>query len=196
MIRRDKMDAKYMLEFKRKMDGKTNYAKRHRLLLSGETRFVVRITTNQIIVHAVKYEPKGDRTIAYAISTELTSLGWPGAQKNIPAAYLTGLLCAKRAAGQNIASGIIDLGLRTVHKKGRIFAAIKGLVDGGIKIAHDEATMPDEKRIHGTHLKEDSSKDFEKTKETILKGEITKKEKKKTKDTNAETEKKTKNAKK
>ncbi len=187
-----------MLEFKRKMEGKTNYAKRHKLLLSGETRFVVRITNKQIIVHAVKYEPKGDRTIAYAISKELASLGWPHVQKNIPAAYLTGLLCAKRAVGQNIASGIIDLGLRTVHKKGRAFAAIKGLIDGGIKIPHDENTLPDEKRIHGAHLKEDSAKDFEKAKETILKGEIRKKEKKdtKTKDTNTEKEKKTKNAKK
>lgn len=192
------MNAKYMLEFKRKMEGKTNYGKRHKLLLSGETRFVVRITNKLIIVHAVKYEPKGDRTVAYAISKELASAGWSHAQKNIPAAYLTGLLCAKRAAGENIASGIIDLGLRTVHKKGRVFAAIKGLIDGGIKIAHDETTLPDEKRIHGAHLKEDSSKDFEKAKENILKGDIRKKEKKetKTKDTKTEKEKKTRNAKK
>ena len=191
------MDAKYMLEFKRKMEGKTNYAKRHKLLLSGETRFVIRITNQQIIVHAVKYEPKGDRTIAYATSKELESTGWKHAQKNIPAAYLTGLLSAKRAEEHKITSGIIDLGLRTVHKKGRVFAAIKGLIDGGIKIAHDDSTMPDEKRLHGAHLKEDSSKDFEKAKETILKGEIKKKEKKekKTKDT-TEKEKKTKNAKK
>lgn len=191
------MDAKYMLEFKRKMEGKTNYAKRHKLLLSGETRFVIRITNQQIIVHAVKYEPKGDRTIAYATSKELESAGWKHAQKNIPAAYLTGLLSAKRAEEHKITSGIIDLGLRTVHKKGRVFAAIKGLIDGGIKIAHDDSTLPDEKRLHGAHLKEGSAKDFEKAKETILKGEIKKKEKKekKTKDT-TEKEKKTKNAKK
>jgi len=185
------MDAKYMLEFKRKMEGKTNYNKRHKLLLSGETRFIVRITNTQIIVHAVKYEPAGDRTVAYATSKELETQGWPHAHKNIPSAYLTGLLCARRAAKENIISGIIDLGLRTVHKKGRVFSAIKGLVDGGVKIALDETTLPETNRIHGAHLKEDSTKDFEKTKDTIMKGEIVKKDKKATKDTKVKTEKKT-----
>ena len=147
-----------MLEFKRKMEGRTNYNKRHKLLLSGETRFIVRITNTQIIVHAVKYEPAGDRTVAYATSKELETQGWPHAHKNIPSAYLTGLLCARRAAKENIISGIIDLGLRTVHKKGRVFSAIKGLVDGGVKIALDETTLPETTRIHGVHLKEDSTK--------------------------------------
>ncbi|RLG15644.1 MAG: 50S ribosomal protein L18 [Candidatus Nanohalarchaeota archaeon] len=165
------MDARYKLNFKKRRSGKTNYKKRYNLLLSKEPRIVIRITNKQIIIQSVKYKEKGDETIAQANSKELTSYGWTQTQKNTPSAYLTGLLCAKRSIDKKIKTAIIDFGLHTTHAKGRIFAAVKGIIDGGITIAHDteKDIFPDEKRITGTHLKKDSTKEYEKVKENILK---------------------------
>ncbi|MFH1431780.1 MAG: 50S ribosomal protein L18 [archaeon] len=174
------MDARYRLKFKKRREGKTNYKKRYNLLLSKEPRIVVRITNKQIIAETIEYSTqKGDKTVAYASSNDLTAYGWTQAKKNTSAAYLTGLLCAKRATEKKIKSGIADFGLHTVHAKGRLFAAIKGALDGGLKIPHDDAVFPDEKRLSGTHLKTDATKEFEKVKENILKAKQEKKDKKK-----------------
>lgn len=163
------MDARYRLNFKRRRNGKTNYKKRYDFLLSKEPRIAIRITNKQIIIQTIKYKLEGDETIAQATSKELTSFGWTQSQKNIPSAYLTGLLSAKRAVDKKIKSAIIDLGLHTAHKKGRIFAAVKGIIDSGIKISHDEKMLPGEERITGTHLKKDAAQEFQKVKENILK---------------------------
>ncbi len=164
------MDARYKLNFKKRRSGKTNYKKRYNLLLSKEPRIAIRITNKQIIIQSIKYNEKGDETIAYATSRDLKSYGWTHTPKNTPTAYLTGLLCAKRTYDKKIKTAIIDFGLHTTQKKGRIFAAVKGILDGGIDLAHDteKDIFPDEKRITGTHLKKDSTKDFEKVKENIL----------------------------
>lgn len=174
------MDTKYRVPFKRRRNNKTNYKKRYNLLLSDKPRFVIRITNKQIIVQSVKYKTEGDLTLAHATSDELKEYGWSHAQKNIPAAYLTGLLCAKRATKNKINTGIIDFGLHTTHKKGRLFGAIKGLIDGGIEIPYNKDIIPDENRLQGTHLKKDASKELEKTKENIIKTDGVKDKKTKT----------------
>lgn len=164
------MDARYKLRFKKRRCGNTNYKKRYNLLLSKKPRMVIRITNKQIIIQAIKYSQKGDETIVQATSSELDSYGWAHTHKNISSAYLTGLLCAKRACGKKVKNAVIDFGLHTAHAKGRVFAAIKGVLDGGVEIPHDteKDIFPDDKRIAGAQLKKDCTKEFEKTKENIL----------------------------
>jgi len=50
-------------------------------------------------------------------------------------------------------NSILDLGLQKSQKKGRIFAALKGIVDAGVNIKHKKEIFPDEKRIKGDFLK-------------------------------------------
>ena len=64
---------------------------------------------------------------------------------------------------------IVDFGMaRNVHKS-NAFAFLKGLVDSGLKIKHEEKTFPDEGRIRGVYLKKDFSKNLDKIKSNIEK---------------------------
>jgi len=52
----------------------------------------------------------------------------------------------------------VDLGMQRVIEKTKIFAFIKGLIDGGIKIKCDKEKFPEEDRLLGKSTKEDISK--------------------------------------
>ncbi|MEM2637062.1 MAG: 50S ribosomal protein L18 [Candidatus Korarchaeota archaeon] len=148
-----KMGALYKVPFRRRREHKTDYYARRRMLISRRLRAVVRKTNKYIIVQIVKATPTGDRTLISATSRELSKYGYNGSPSNIPAAYLTGLLAAAKAHGQ-ISDAIADFGLYTVTPQSRLFAAIKGLLDGGISIPVDEAMLPSEERIKGQHVSE------------------------------------------
>lgn len=166
------MKTQYLLHFKRRREGKTNYKKRLNLLLSRDKRAVIRITNSMIIAQIMDYNDKGDTTWVSADSRELKNLGWTGSIKNIPSAYLTGLLIAKKAIEKNIKRSIPDIGLHTPTKGARVFAAIKGIADGGIDIPYSEDKIPSEDRLSGKHIdtfkKVNLSKNFEDTKSKIL----------------------------
>ena len=85
------------MQLKRKIEGRTNYRKRLRLLLSNKPRLVIRRSLNKIISQIIEYHPKGDRTLVSCSSNELMKYGWKGGLKNTPAAYLSGLLIGKKA---------------------------------------------------------------------------------------------------
>ncbi len=85
-----KIKPTYELPFKRRYKGITNYKSRLKLLKSNKPRLVVRKTLNHIIAEIVKFDPKGDRVVAYATSQELKDLGWQFSTSNIPSAYLVG----------------------------------------------------------------------------------------------------------
>ncbi len=146
--------ARYKVPLRRRREGKTNYKKRLKLLLSRKPRLVVRITNKRIITQVVEYGVDGDITIAYADSKELEKFGWKGDLNNTPAAYLTGLLIGKKALQKKINEAVLDIGLRTPSKGARVFAALKGAVDAGLKIPHSEEILPDERRIKGEHIAE------------------------------------------
>jgi large subunit ribosomal protein L18 len=157
----------YTVPFKRKREGKTNYRKRLNYLKSGKPRIIIRRTLNNIIIQSANYDEKGDKILETTTSKELKKFGWSLHTGNVPAAYLTGLLFAKKS---KIKEGVIDLGLRKPTKGSRLSAAIKGISDGGIKINYSDKIMPDEKRLKGTHTKsKDAPKIFEETKKNILK---------------------------
>lgn len=146
------MTSTFLTKFKRRIQQKTNYKKRLALLKSKQDRVVIRRTNKQVVVQLVKFEPKGDKTLCSAVSTELKEMGWNGSGKNMPASYLTGFLCGKRAMKAGVSNAILDMGLHTPVHGGRIFAALKGFVDAGVKVPVEVEVMPKDERISGKHL--------------------------------------------
>ncbi len=157
------------IPYRRKREGKTNYKKRLELLKSGENRLIIRRTNKHIIFQIASYEPKGDKIIIGMTSKELEKHGWKHSGKNLPSAYLSGLLFAKKATQKGVKKAILDMGLRSPIKGSRIYSALKGVIDGGITIPSSEEVFPSEERIKGQHISEEITKDFEKTKEAIIK---------------------------
>jgi len=87
---------------------------------------------------------------------ELPHFGVKVGLTNYAAAYCTGLLCASRALnilgldktefnaeeGPRKFRAYLDVGLRRTSTGAKIFAALKGAVDGGIDIPHSEKRFP------------------------------------------------------
>lgn len=143
----------YRVPFRRRREGKTNYRARRALVLSRLPRVVVRGTLNHTIVQVIGARAPGDQTIASANSRELRkTYGWRGGCGNVPAAYLTGLLCGYRAAAKGVERAVLDLGLQSPSRGARVFAALGGVVDAGVTVPHSEGVLPDESRIRGEHV--------------------------------------------
>lgn len=161
-------------------------------------RLVVRSTNQQIICQVVYATIVGDKTVAAATSKELTKFGIPIGHKNYAAAYATGLLVARRTLkffgldeaikGKEELDGedfhvededndqrpfkcILDVGVRRTCVGARMWGALKGAVDGGLHIPHNNKNFPGYKagegkeegeydaethkaRIFGEHVKE------------------------------------------
>jgi len=158
----------YQVPFRRRKEQKTDYDQRLKLLKSGKPRSVVRLSNNNTRVHISEYKEDGDENQAQTLSSELEEYGWEGHTGNLPAAYLTGFLAGKKA---EVNEAILDLGLKEKKKGGKMFAALKGLIDAGIEIPAGEEILPAEDRIRGEHIKEmkgdDVPANFEETKEAI-----------------------------
>jgi large subunit ribosomal protein L18 len=139
--------------FRRKREGKTNYKKRLSLLLNKKPRIVVRFSLKNITVQIIEYQEEGDKIIVSANSKELEKThGWKFSRNNIPAAYLTGYLLSKKAIKKEVKEAILDIGLKTSIKGGKIYAVLKGILDGGIKVPHSKEMLPSEEAIKGTHI--------------------------------------------
>jgi large subunit ribosomal protein L18 len=143
---------RYVVKFRRRREGKTNYRKRLALLKSKKPRFVFRRTLSKIIGQVIVYEEKGDKTLVATTSEELKKYGWKAGLKNTPAAYLTGLLLGLKAKEKGIEEGVFDLGLYPPTKGNRAFAFLRGLIDSGINIPYSEDKFPSEDRIKGVHI--------------------------------------------
>ena len=134
---------------------------------------------------------KGDVTICSAYSHELPKFGMKAGLTNYAATYATGLLCARRLLTKydlaetyegntdNIGDDynvqadkderqpfkcFLDVGLVRTSTGSRVFAALKGAVDGGLNIPHND------KRYAGYDL-QDKSLDPE-TLERYIKGGV------------------------
>lgn len=162
--------------YRRKREGKTNYAKRRKFLLFRKPRVVLRLTNQKVIAQVVEFTPQGDKIIAAADSQTLKKKGWTLSGKNLPAAYLVGLLLGKKAREKNCQEAILDAGFRDVLKKGRIYAFLKGLLDAGLKLPYGgEDIFPPQERIEGKHLKnnagaEEIARQFNKVRKEIMGG--------------------------
>jgi len=144
---------KYKVPRRRRREGKTNYYKRYRMILSSHPRFIVRKTLRHIIVQVAIAKPEGDHIVAAAHSRELAKkYGWKGGLGNTSAAYLTGLLAALRALKAGINYAAPDIGLHAPVKGSKVFAAIKAANDVGLKVPVSDEVVPSENRIRGEHI--------------------------------------------
>ena len=152
--------------FRRRREGKTDYRKRLKLIKSGIPRASVRVTNSKIMVQIIDFSMKGDLVLASATSKQLDSFGWKGSSKSIPASYLAGYLAGKRSVQNGVKKAVLDVGRADTIAGGRIFASLKGLVDGGMEIPHSDSIFPSDERIKGAHISEKVNNQVEK----VMKG--------------------------
>lgn len=161
---------RYRVAFRRRREGRTDYRTRLALIKSHKTRVVVRKGTRTITVQFVDFDEKGDVVRAAATSHDLEQHGWSHSTSATPAAYLTGLLAGSRAKAAGIEEAVLDLGRAEPVKGGRLFAALKGVLDAGIEVPHDAKVLPDPKRISGEHLPDAPVAQFKKVQSTLQGG--------------------------
>ena len=167
--------TRYTVRYRRRREGKTNYQKRLELLKGRKERLIIRKSNTQIILQIATYHPDGDKVLVTVKSSELKKKGWKYSTKNIPAAYLAGLMLAKKAKEHNIKEAVLDMGLQTPIHGNKIFAALKGVVDGGLNVPFNESIFPKQERISGQHIANHLDKfkgitaDFEKLKSELSK---------------------------
>jgi len=125
-------------------------------------RLVVRFTNKDVICQIAFARLKGDVIMTAAYAHELPRYGLHTGLTNYASAYSTGLLCARRhlqklkldkdfqgkeATGEDWSYGKkiegrkpfrcnLDVGLARTSTGARVFAALKGALDGGLNIPH------------------------------------------------------------
>ncbi|MEM4259483.1 MAG: 50S ribosomal protein L18 [Candidatus Pacearchaeota archaeon] len=131
---------------RRRLEAKTDYKSRLALLKSEKPRLVIRKTNKYIIVQIIASESAQDKVVTGATSKILLSRGAPpelkGCLKSLGAAYLTGYIVGNQALKLGIKDAIVDIGMHMNTKNSRIYAALKGALDAGLKIPHDEKILP------------------------------------------------------
>jgi len=142
----------FVVPLKRKRQGRTYYKKRLKLLLSNKFRFVIRKSLRNLIVSIVEYNVKGDRVVFTVNSRILGKFGWKGDSGNISSAYLTGLFAGKKALHLGINEAILDLGFNNSTKGSRLYSALAGAIDAGLKIPFNPEILPSKERIAGEHI--------------------------------------------
>jgi len=149
---------------RRRLEGKTNYTKRRRLLEARIPRIVIRKSNKYILIQYIESKLAQDSVKITISSKELLEYGWPkekiGSLKSLAAAYLTGLLFGKKI--KSFSPSVLDTGLIISTKGSRIYSALKGIVDSGYKIPHNTEVFPEEKRIKSVDF-------FEKIKSNVIK---------------------------
>jgi large subunit ribosomal protein L18 len=144
---------RYRVHFRRRREGRTDYRVRLKLLASGRSRAVVRCSGRRVRVALVDFDPRGDRVLASADSSELGRIAFPPVSlASTPAAYLTGYLAGLRAKSRGADGAILDVGLQHATSGGRLAAALKGLLDAGLEIPHGGEKFPSADRLGGAHL--------------------------------------------
>ncbi len=151
--------------YRRVREGKTNYKRRLKLLVSNIPRIVIRRSSKYIKAQLVVYSAKGDKVLFATDSKELSKAGWKAGFNNTPAAYLTGLLFAKKVGKKKV---IVDIGMQTSIKGNVIYSFVKGCVDGGLDVSCSETILPSEDRISGKHIA-DYAKSLKQNKEKFEK---------------------------
>lgn len=163
--------ARYRVPFRRRREGRTDYKRRQALLKSRQPRVVVRRSLTNVRVQVVAYAPEGDRVLASADGRELAALGLQGTSgKSVPAAYLTGLLAGKRAKEAGVEQAVLDLGRHGPSAGGRVFAALKGVLDAGLQVPHGDEVLPADERLRGQHIEGFDANQVATVKQRILGG--------------------------
>ncbi len=159
--------SRYRMPLRRRKEGKTDYRQRLRLLKSRKIRAVVRPSNKHIRVQFIRYDRNGDKVEASASSENIADKGWEGHGANMPAAYLVGYLAGKKALDKGIDEAVLDIGLDHPEEGGRLFSALNGILDAGVSVPHDPDILPDEGRIKGEHIGDQTKELFEEVKSEL-----------------------------
>ena len=144
--------SSYRVPLRRRREGKTDYKARRALVLFGKPRLVARCSLKNVTAQIVAAKPYGDEVLASAHSRELKkNYGWKAPTGNIPAAYLTGLLCGLKAKTKGVEGVILDIGLIAPTKGAKVFATLSGVLDAGVDVPHTEEKIVEE-RTKGAHI--------------------------------------------
>lgn len=143
---------------RRRREGKTDYRTRKELLKSRLPRIIFRKTNKYIILQYAESEEAKDKVILGLSSKKLLSFGWPkeftGSLKSLASSYLSGLLIGKMIKERKGQVGtVLDIGLVRNRAKGRVYAAVKGIVDAGIKVKCREEMLPELEKIKASSKK-------------------------------------------
>jgi large subunit ribosomal protein L18 len=145
-------NSSYRVHLRRRREGKTDYQARKALVTSRKPRLVTRASLKNVEVQIIIAKPHGDEVLVAAHSRELIkTFSWKAPTGNIPAAYLTGLLCGLKAKAAGIKEAILDIGLVSPTKGSKIFAVLSGVVDAGVEVPHSEEKIVKE-RMKGEHI--------------------------------------------
>lgn len=128
-------------------------------------RFIVRFTNKDIVAQIAYATLAGDVVVCSAYSHELPRYGLTAGLTNYAAAYATGLLLARRTLqkfgldkiyegnteeigedynveaadeGARPFLALLDTGLKRTSTGSKVFAALKGAIDGGLDVPHNE----------------------------------------------------------
>ncbi len=140
----------YSKILRRLRENKTNYKKRGSMLMGRRDFVTVQITNANTLVQIHTPEMAGDKVVASAHSRYLFAKGWKGSGKSVPASYLTGYLAGKKAVKGGAQDAIMYAGTRRYTE--RMSAALKGVVDAGLKVPADPEAFPAGERLEGGHL--------------------------------------------
>ena len=144
--------ASYLALFRRRREGKTNYRRRRKAVISKRLLLYVFISGKNTSIQVLRPLLGGDKVVASANSRELLKYGWKASQRSISGAYLTGLLLGLKALKGGVKDAILYTNVRAYHSGGRVTAAVKGIVDAGFKLPVDQASLPKVERISGVHV--------------------------------------------
>lgn len=75
---------RYFVQFRRRREGKTDYYKRLKLIVSDKPRMVVRKSNKHITCQLVEAKLEGDNTLVAAHSSELAKYGSPSPRAQAP----------------------------------------------------------------------------------------------------------------
>lgn len=156
--------------FRRRKAGLTDYRRRLKLLRGRKPRAVVRISNTRTTCQLVSWAADGDLISVTMTGSDLVKkYGWPNDQslKSVPASYLVGFAMGKAAVASGSPEAVLDIGLAASTRGGRVYAALKGMVDAGLEIPHSEDVFPDEERLTGAHINDKMTKAINDTKKSI-----------------------------
>ena len=156
--------------FRRRKAGLTDYRRRLKLLRGRKSRAVVRISNTRTTCQLVDWAASGDLVKVTMTGSDLMKKSdWHEdfSQKSVPASYLVGFAMGKAAVAQGNEQAVLDVGLAATPVGGRVFAALRGMVDAGMEIPHGDHVLPDDERINGAHIGDSVAGAVESTKKNI-----------------------------
>ena len=156
--------------FRRRQSGQTDYHRRLKLLRGKKARAVVRVSNTRVTCQMVNWSAGGDIVLASVTGTDLTKkYDWPAefSQKSVPACYLVGFALGKEAISKGCTDAVLDIGLAGSTRGGRVFSALKGMIDAGMDIPHSDEILPEDDRLNGAHISDKIGAAVESTKNKI-----------------------------